>query len=53
MEMSFCIQTDPLHMSVVLIDSGGAGSNKEAMPECVARRHQLPLMEKTELNIVC
>lgn len=40
-------------LSVVLIDSGGAGSNKETMSECVARRHQLPLMEKTELNIVC
>lgn len=40
-------------LSVVFIDSGEAGTNKETMSKRVARRHQLPLMEKTELNIVC
>lgn len=40
-------------LSVVLIYSGGVGTEKETMSDCVARRHQLPLMERTDLNIMC
>lgn len=40
-------------LSVVLIYSEEVGTKKETMSECVARRHQLPSMERTELNIMC
>lgn len=40
-------------LSVVLIYSGGVGTEKETMSDCIARKHQLPLMERTDLNIMC
>ena len=42
-----------LPLSVVLICSGEVGARKGTVSECAARRHQLPLMEGTELNIMC
>lgn len=52
----FCTWNDLftcMPLSVVLVYSGEVGTKEEAMSECVGRRHQLPSLERTELNIMC
>lgn len=40
-------------MSVLVIGSEEVGTQRETMSACVARRHQLPLMGRAELNVMC